>query len=143
MTKKKFSELTERGQKQRLAKYDKEREARGTTEVLARLVRPASIKDIADDAKLAVVRLAVYEKETNATKFFTASAYIAKGKEALQNFYASLEKGQLVSVEYKENKGYLNIYNMMDRSYADDRKKNAKSDTSSNASVQVEQELEV
>lgn len=136
---KKFNELTKRGQQQRLAKYEKERKARGTTEVLARLVRPAIIKDIKGGNKLAVFRFASYDKDSKETKFFTASAFIAKGKNALESFYASLVKGQLVSVEYKENNGYTNIYNLMDRSYADNRKKG----TASNAVVDQEPELEV
>lgn len=120
---KKFNELTAKGQKQRLAKYQKEREARGTEETLARLVRPATIKPIKGDNKLAVLRFAAYDKEKEETKFFSASAFIAKGKDALEEFYAGLSKGQLVAVEYKQNDGYNNIYNLMDRSYADPRKK--------------------
>jgi hypothetical protein len=119
---KKFSELTEKGQKQRLAKYQKEREARGTQATLARLVRPANIKTIKGDNKLAVFRFAAYDKDTEETRFFTASAFIKKGKDKLEEFYASLQKGQLVSVEYKENNGYTNIFTLMDRSYADGRK---------------------
>ncbi|MGX1195872.1 hypothetical protein [Metabacillus sp. SLBN-84] len=120
---KKFNELTEKGQKQRLAKYQKEREARGTQETLARLVKPATIKEISGENKLAIFRFAAYDKATDETKFFTASAFIAKGKEKLEEYYMSLTKGQLVAVEYKENNGYTNIYNLMDRSYADSRKK--------------------
>lgn len=137
MAKKQFNELTERGQKQRLAKYEKERAERGTNETLARLVRPANIKEIKNGNKLAVFRFASYNKDTEETKYFTASAFIAKGKDALENFYNSLAKGQLVSVEYKENNGYTNIYNLMDRSYADTRKKAAVQ-----AAPEVEPELE-
>lgn len=118
---KKFNELTEKGQKQRLAKYQKEREARGTEETLARLVRPATIKPIKGDNKLAVFRFAAYNNESKDTKFFTATAFIAKGKEALESFYTGLTKGQLVSVEYKETENYTNIYNLMDRSSADNK----------------------
>ena len=139
MAKKKFNELTEKGQKQRLNKYQKEREARGTQETLARLVRPANIKDIKGENKLAVFRFAAYNKETDETNFFTASAFIAKGKEKLEDFYANLAKGQLVAVEYKDNNGYRNIYNLMDRSYADTRNK---SDAGEPAQEQ-EAELEV
>ena len=123
MAKKKFNELTEKGQQQRLAKYEKEREARGTTESLARLVKPATIKPVKGDNKIAVFRFAAYDKATDDTKFFTASAFIKKGKDQLEAFYANLNKGQLVAVEYKENNGYNNIYNLMDRSYADSKKK--------------------
>ena len=120
---KKFNELTEAGQKARLEKYAKQRAKRGTEEALVRLVRPATFKDIKDDNRLAVFRFAKYDKDTKDTEFFTATAFIEKGKDKLEAFYASLEKGQLVSVEYKENNGYTNIYNLMDRSYADKRKK--------------------
>lgn len=136
MTKKQFSELTPQGQKARLTKYAKEREARGTTETLARLVRPATIKDIKGDNKMAIFRFAAYDKAEEKTKFFTASAFIANGKDKLQAFYESLSKGQLVAVEYKENNGYNNIYNLIDRSNADNRKKAAVAD-------QAEAELEL
>lgn len=134
---KKFSELTEKGKRQRLAKYQKEREARGTTETLARLVRPATIKEIKGGNKLAVFRFAAYDKAENETKFFTASAFIKKGKEKLEQFYAGLEKGQLVSVEYKTNNGYTNVYNLMDRSYADNRKKKATAPSSADADPEL------
>ena len=144
MTKKKFNELTEKGQTQRLNKYQKEREARGTQEALVRLVKPATIKDIKDDNKLAVFRFAAYDKALNDTKFFTASAFIKKGKDQLEAFYASLAKGQLVSVEFKENNGYMNIYNLMDRSYADTRNKSGAAESKpENQTEQQEMELEV
>ena len=123
MVKKAFNELTEQGQKKRLAKYEQERAARGTTEALVRLVKPATIKTIKDDNKMAILRFAEYNKETQETKFFTANAFIEKGKEKLEAFYAGLTKGQLLSLEYKVNNGYTNVYNLMDRSYADTRRK--------------------
>lgn len=140
MAKKKFSELTEKGQKQRLNKYQKERQARGTEESLVRLVKQANIKPIKGGNKMAVFRFAAYDKESKETKFFTASAFIAKGKDKLEEFYANLTKGQLVSVEYKVNNGYRNIYNLMDRSYADNRNK---SGASASTQEEVEPELEV
>ncbi|MCR6108714.1 hypothetical protein HXA34_20670 [Salipaludibacillus agaradhaerens] len=140
MAKKSFNELTEKGQKQRLTKYQKEREARGTQETLARLVKPATIKDIKGENKLAVFRFAAYDKDSEETRFFTASAFIAKGKEKLEEFYANLTKGQLVAVEYKENNGYTNVYNLMDRSYAD---KSSKGNTGTSAQPEPEAELEV
>ncbi|WP_078598367.1 hypothetical protein [Evansella clarkii] len=140
MAKKAFNELTEKGQKQRLNKYQKEREARGTQETLARLVKPANIKTISGDNKLAVFRFAAYDKESDETRFFTASAFIKKGKDKLEEFYANLSKGQLVAVEYKENNGYTNIYNLMDRSYADNRNN---SGAEASAQEEAEAELEV
>lgn len=115
MTKKNFNELTEQGKKARLTKYAKERAERGTVDMLARLVKPANIKEIANDNEMAVFRLAVYNKETGKTDFITASAFIKKGKDKLKDYYTSLETGQLVSVEIKESNGYKNIYNMMSR----------------------------
>lgn len=118
-----FNELkTETGKQKRLDRYAKEREERGTVECLARLVRPAKIKEIKDGNRQASVRLAIYNKEKKDSDFITASKFIEKGKDALEEFYASLTKGQLVSVEYKQTNGYNNIYSMMDRSYADNRK---------------------
>ena len=118
-----FKELTPQGQTRRLNKYRKEYEERGTTQTLARIAVPVRIKEIKDDNKLAVIRVAIYDKETKETAFKTMTAFIKKGKDALENFYASLQVGQLVSVEYKTSNGYNNIYNLMDRSYADNRKK--------------------
>lgn len=135
MTKKQFNELTPKGQKARLTKYANERAARGTEEVLARLVKPATIKTIKDDNQLAVFRLAVYNKESQKTEFFTASAFIEKGKDALRNFYASLAKGQLVSVEYKQSNGYTNIYNMMKR---DSKKSSAKAEVAEQQEMELE-----
>lgn len=120
--KKAFNELTPQGQKKRLAKYAEERKARGTVDMLARLVKPAKIKEIADGNEMAIFRLAVYNKEKGKTDFITASAFIAKDKTALKNYYTSLKKGQLVSVEIKEKDGYKNIYTMMTR----EAKKNSK-----------------
>lgn len=138
MAKKSFSELTERGQKQRLAKYEAERAQRGTQEALVRLVRPASFKDLKDGNRLAVFRLAKFDKVDNETKFFTATAFIKKGKEALEAWYASLPKGALVSVEFKENNGYTNIWSMIDRQYADTRSNK----NGSQIQMEEEQELE-
>lgn len=120
---KKFNELTPQGQTRRLNKYEKERQERGTTEMLVNIVKPAKIKEIKDGNKIAIFRLAAYDKEAKETKFFTANAFIKAGKDALEKYYASLAKGQLCAVEYKTNdQGYNNIYKLMDRSYA--QKKN-------------------
>lgn len=87
-----------------------------TTQSLARLVKPATIKSYDDGHKTAYFRLAINNK------FFTASAYIKPGKTELEAFYASLEKGQLVSVEYVDNKGFLNIWSMFKRELKKDTK---------------------
>lgn len=116
--KKAFNELTEQGKKQRLAKYAKEREARGTTDHLVRLVKAPKINEIKGGNKQAVFRLAEYNKEKNETEFFTATAFIAKGKDKLEAYYAGLEQGDLVSVEIKAVKGYNNVYDMITRQKA-------------------------
>lgn len=128
MTKKAFKELTPQGQKKRLAKYAAEREARGTVDMLVRLVKPAKIKEIADGNEMAIFRLAFYNKEKGKTEFFTASAFIKKDKTALKNYYASLKTGQLVSVEIKESNGYKNIYDMISR---EEKKKTKSANTAS------------
>lgn len=93
--------------------YEAQREARGTKQNLARLVKPAHIVDLANGDKSARFRLAINNE------FYTASAYIKAGKDALEQFYAGLEKGQLVSVEYKENivdgVTYLDVWSMFKR----------------------------
>lgn len=118
--KKDFSELTEQGQKARLAKYEDERAKRGTEQVLGRLVRDLapSIKEIAGDAKAAYIRLAVWDAEKQTTEFMTISAYIAPDKVGsdLENFYAGLKKGDLVSIEYKQSGEFKNAYNVFLRS---------------------------
>lgn len=115
--KKAFNELTKSGQASRLKKYEKERAERGTTQVLGRLVRPLapSIKPVKDGAKSAFMRLAVYNTETSKTDFMTVSAYIAADKVGgqLEDFYKSLNKGDLVSVEYKETNGFNNAYSVI------------------------------
>lgn len=123
MTKKSFDQLTPQGQTRRLNKYEQERAERGTEQVLARLVRPAKINQNKDGSQSAVFRFAVNETGQPAS-FFTASAYIAKDKDSLQEFYQNgLKTGDLVSVEYKTVKGYNNIYNLMNRQPAVDAKR--------------------
>lgn len=117
--KKAFKELGKSGQASRLKKYEKQREERGTKQVLARLVRDVApgIKEIANNAKAAYLRLAVYNQEAKETKFITVSAYIGADKVGtdLEAFYAGLKKGNLVSVEYKETEGYNNAYGVFKR----------------------------
>lgn len=121
-TKKSFNELTKSGQAARLKKYEKERAERGTTQVLGRLVKDLapSIKPVKDGAKSAFMRLAVYDVEAKTTSFMNVSAYIAADKVGgkLEEFYSSLNKGDLVSVEYKENNGFNNAYSIILRKKA-------------------------
>ena len=121
-----FNQLSEKEQQERLNKYEAERAKRGTVQALVRLVRKPSFKDIKNDATLAVLRVAEYNKEKNNTEFYTVTAYIGKGKDKLLNFYKSLNKGQLVSIEYKESNGYKNVWDIFDRSYADTSKAGTK-----------------
>lgn len=117
--KKEFNQLTEAGQKARLNKYEEERAERGTTQALGRLVRDLapSIKEIEGGAKAAYMRLAVWNPETEKTDFMTISAYIAPDKvgSELETFYSDLKKGDLLSVEYKENGEFKNAYGVFKR----------------------------
>lgn len=123
--KKPFAELTKQGQKARLTKYAKEVEARGTVRVLARLVKDPNIVDIKGEAKSAFFRFATFNKETQKTEYFNASRYIQKDKvgQPFETFLSNLKKGQLVDVEYKVNGKYNDIYDLIDRSAADAKRK--------------------
>lgn len=68
------------------------------------------------------------------TEFLTMTQYVAKDKigQKFHQFLESLTVGQLVSIEFKPNvidnedgtqRVYNNVYRLMDRSYADNRKK--------------------
>lgn len=126
---------------QKIAKYEADRKARGTTEVAARLVRTATITESKDGSKRAVFRLATYNKALKKTEFFTAGAYIAQGKADYEAFLSKLEKGQLVSVEFKKNGIYNNIYNIMDRSDADKQRKSVASPEPVTQEIPVELEF--
>lgn len=111
--------LSETEKKARRDMYAAQRKERGTKEELVRLAELPKIRNIKGDNKMAVFRL-VINKEDADPVFFTASAFIKKGKDSLEAFYRSLKVGQLVSVEYVISKeGYTNIYNLMDRSKHD------------------------
>lgn len=113
---KQFKELTAQGQKARLTKYAKQRAEYGAEQCLATLTRPVSIKTNKDGvSKRASFHFAIYDKETKTTKFQLASAYIAEGKDALENFYAGLAKGDLVSIEYKMQGNFMKLYSVMKR----------------------------
>lgn len=115
--KKQFKELTAKGQKARLTKYAKQREELGTLNTLANLVRKPTIKSLDNGANLVSFRLAIYNAETEKTDFVNASAYINPEKVGgeLESFYASLDKGQLVSVDYKMNGDFMNVWKMFTR----------------------------
>ena len=111
-----FAELkTEKARQNRLAKYAQQDAELGTVTKLARLVKPAKINTLTNGAKQAIVRLAIYDNETKTTEYDNFFAYIAEGKESLEQFYAGLNKGQLVSCQYKVNNGFKNIYTLMIR----------------------------
>ena len=115
-----FNELKRESDKiKRLQKYADADAELGTKTVLARVVKSAKIKDLANGSKQAIIRVAIYDAATKETEFVNMFAYIAEGKNTLENFYAGLTKGQLVSVQFKINNGFHNVYTMMDRSQAD------------------------
>lgn len=134
---KKYQELTPAGQKKRLAKYEKEHAANGTSENLVRLVREATIKNIKDGNKQAIFRFALYEKGVEETRFVTAKAFIGKGKDALEQFYRSLTPQHLLSATLKENNGHLNVWKVIDRTENYNAIKAAK------AAAQVEEQTEL
>lgn len=140
---KKYQDLTPAGQKKRLAKYEKEREANGTKETTARLVREAVIKDIKDGNKQAIFDLALHEKGAEQPRFVTMRAFIAKGKDTLEEFYRNLTPKHLLSVTYREINGYNNVWNMMDRTEAYKANKAKKESATANEEVQEEPPLEV
>lgn len=100
-----------------------ERAANGTVQDLFRVVRPATIKNLGEDAngkpkgKMIYLQVAHYDKETGKTTFPLMSAFIKPEKMdgGLEKFYASLEKGQLVSIEYKVSGKYNNVWNIFPR----------------------------
>lgn len=113
---KKFNELTKSGQRARLQKYEKERQERGTTQVLARLAQPVKFKECKNGALNAFLRLAINEKGKE-TEFITVSHYVKPEKinQPLHNWLKDIKVGQLLSVEYKEANGWKNAYTIMER----------------------------
>lgn len=148
---KQFKELTEKGQKQRLAKYAKQREENGTVDALVRLVKPAVISETktGDGSKTARFRFAEYNKETGKTDYYNASAFIKPGQDKLEAYYADLAKGDLVSIEYKMSADgqYRNLWNVMDRRQQDAdnkaKRKAEKEASSAQASAQAEPALDM
>lgn len=114
---KKFAELkTEKAKENRLEKYSKERESRGTEEKLCRLVAKPIVKDTTDGQKSVALRLWVgYNKETKKDEYRWANAYIRNDQPKLLEFYSTLQKGQLLSVEYFMKDNFMNIYSAFKR----------------------------
>lgn len=114
--KKAFNELTEKGKQARLAKYEKERQERGTSKMFAQ-VWATKIVDVenGNGAHRALVLLS--EISDGKRKQVWASAYIKPEKvgTSYENYYANIKKGQLVDVEFRMNNGFMNIYNMFNR----------------------------
>lgn len=109
--KKSFNELSPSGQKSRLKKYEEERKEKGTLEAIGRLSRKPVIKaNPNSNDKHAYFSLAIYNEETEKMEYPLFSAFIAEGKDALENFYETLPKGQLLKVEYKKNGQYNNVW---------------------------------
>lgn len=113
--KKAFKDLTKAGQTRRLNKYAAERDALGIENDYARIVNPAVFKTTKDGAQCATFRLRIYHQDTEKAEFIMGSAYVAKGKTKLAEFYAGLKAGQGVSVNYKRNGKFLSIWQMMAR----------------------------
>lgn len=134
MSNKPFNQLTEEQKAERLAQYEAERKERGTRQELGRLATKPTFKENNDGGLTAVFRFAI-NKVNEDTEFLTMTQYVAKDKveSEFHNFLKGLEKGQLVSVEWKPNtftdkdgnqREYNNVWRLMDRSYADNKKSN-------------------
>lgn len=95
MAKKAFNELTERGQKQRLAKYEKERAARGAQETLARLVKPAKIKSILEITNLQYSVLLLMIKQQTKQTFSQLVHLLLKAKKRWKTSTLDLQKVNL------------------------------------------------
>lgn len=108
-----FRELTKEQQDARLAEYAAEQKARGTERMLFNVVAEPKIVKLKDDAMQVRLRLAHNPKEGD-TVFMNMTKYIKPGQDKLMEFFRSLQKGQLLDVEYKKatigNKTYNNIY---------------------------------
>lgn len=97
-----------------LAKYGRE-------ERLARVVSPATFKEITEGknkgSKMIYLNLAFYDTKTKKTEFHLASYFLRADKVGtpLEAYYAGLEKGQLLSVQYKMNGKYMNIFQTFPR----------------------------
>lgn len=97
-----------------LAKYGRE-------ERLARVVRPATFKEINEGenkgSKMIYLNLAFYDTKTKKTEFHLASYFLRADKVGtpLEAYYAGLEKGQLLSVQFKINGKYMNIFQTFPR----------------------------
>lgn len=117
---------------ERIAAYEANRKANGFKNDLFTLVKPATIKPAKDGAKVAVFRLAQYDKETKTTDYVTGTAYIKPEKVGgpLEDYLANLPKGEAVSVDYKEHeyqgRRCLNLFNIMDRGLLSDIIKKSK-----------------
>ena len=117
-----YKDLTTAGKAKRLAKYDAERAELSkkygvdVQDVLANLVRPATIKENSNGSKTAIMRLAIYNAEEKKTDFVTGTMYIAEGKESLEGFITGLDKGDLLSIRYVVNDhGNMNLWSVFKR----------------------------
>ena len=127
-----ITDVKEMNEQERIAFYEKRREEAGFKNDLFTLVKPVTIKNAKDGAKVAVFRLAQYDKNTKTTDFVTGSYYIKPEKvgSKLEDYLASLPKGEAVSVDYSEHEfnGHraLNLFNMFDRGSLSDLIKKSK-----------------
>lgn len=120
-TKKPFAELTEKGKKQRLAKYAKEREERGNLELKGNVARPIKLIDGVDKEGKPFLRgvmtVAFNEEkdEKGETVFRTLTFYTSN--EGLMNVYRGLKIGSFVTGEYSVNEKDGNVYHNIQRIY--------------------------
>lgn len=120
-TKKAFKDLTPKGQAQRLAKYAKEREARGNLELKGNVARPIKlIEGVDKEGKpfLRGVMTVAFNQEKNEkgeTVFRTLNFYTSN--EGLMNVYRGLKVGSFITGEYAVNEKEGNVYHNIQRIY--------------------------
>lgn len=91
--------------------YKQELLDKGLEQTLATLIKKPTIKTCKNGAHMAYFNLLCIDTDTNKKSSLLMSAYIKPESVGgnLEQFYESLKKGQMLSVEYKKNNGFLNI----------------------------------
>lgn len=115
MTKKAYSELTQRGRTRRQNEWAKELEENNLQQAFGRLTNDARVKELSNGHFQVVFTVAVNAKGEKA-KYVTASRYVKADQEAYLAFLSSLPKGQLVQMTYKTNeKNYNDVWEIFKR----------------------------
>lgn len=83
-----------------------------TKQAMFAIVDTPRIKDTKTGDKIALIPLVRYNPQSKKSEFTLGSAFIAKGKQSREDFYKSLEKGNLVKIDFKMNGQYMNIWKL-------------------------------